>query len=175
MIKMKSVAGVLAFGLVGPLAVAQTLTADKPFEDIVNAGITGLTTEAQVRLGNIAHIAAAACQAPEGLTAEQKAIRAKDPVAFLAGRIYSRTFMGRPLGSSASVELKHSVEFNKNGTFLDNANTFFGSPPMMYIYQVVDDKIVFDSAAGEKGTYVLSADATTLSNGAGAVLTLEKR
>lgn len=92
----------------------------------------------------------------------------------LAGRTCSRKFMGRPLGSPNEVEFEHSVRFNEDETVTDNANSFFGNPPATNKFKIAKGSVVIDLGDGETETYRLSKDLKTLTNEAGAVLTINK-
>lgn len=92
----------------------------------------------------------------------------------LAGKTYSRKFKGRPMGSPNEVEFEHSVQFKDDETLTDNANTFFGNPPATNKYKIAKGTVVIDLGDGKTESYQLSKDLKTLTNEAGAVLTLNK-
>lgn len=97
--------------------------------------------------------------------------------ASLAGRTYSRTFTGTPLGSSQPVEYTQSIRFVDDITVTDNGSTFFGNPPESGTYTVRGARVTLTlrSITGNtyRQVYILSADGSTITGSAGAVLTLE--
>jgi hypothetical protein len=91
----------------------------------------------------------------------------------LDGKVYSRIVHSDGLFGQPATDRTHSVKFLEGGLVMDNASTFFGNPPETNPYALEGRDVVISHDGEEVDRYTLSDDGLTLTNGAGAVLTLE--